>query len=80
MIRLRPILGTIMENEALHLQEALAAFEDCTPYDPANRTQQLLLREGYIKRYCMPTGLAWEREEHVGPGEHREEFLMRVTT
>jgi hypothetical protein len=70
MLGLRTILGAIMENEAFHLQEDLAAFKDYAPYDPSNRTQQRLLRAGYIERYCMPTGLA-------GLG-HREEFLMRA--
>jgi hypothetical protein len=69
MLILSPILGTIMENEALQLQEALATFEDCTPYDPANHTLQLLLKAGYIERHCMPTALAGS--------DHREEFLMR---
>lgn len=58
-----------MENEALQEREAFTAFEDCTPYDPANHTQQLLLRKGYIERHCMPKALA-------GP-DHRKEFLMR---
>lgn len=58
-----------MESKQSQRQEALAAVEDYAPYDATNLNQQLLLREGYIERHCMPTALA-------GSG-HREEFLMR---
>jgi hypothetical protein len=58
----------MMESKEPQLQEALAAFEEYALYDAGNRAQQILLREGYTERHCMPTALVWL--------EHREEFLM----